>query len=136
MQEAGFVPPRNTAMLIGPKTWMIAQTKTVTRDKEGTVELGRHLGWLTLVDREGRDAIPVFTTEEKATDYIQATNDEPRATVVPIRNLGVLIDVLEHVLKVGFAEALVLDPVGKISQGHQRALHEFLTDLRSNMRRQ
>src|ERR1041384_3495661 len=103
-------------MQIGPRTWMIAQTKTITRDKDGIIELGLHLGLLTLVDMEGRDVIPIFTTEQKANEYVQATNEGRKVTPVPIRNLGVLADMLDQLLNIQFAEALIIDPSNKIGK--------------------
>ena|ERR1022692_3360130 len=106
-------------MRIGPKTWMIAPTKTITRDKDGAVALGPNLGWLTLVDMRGRDVIPIFTTEEKANDYIRATNEGGNATAVAIRNLGVLADMLDQLLNAEFAEALTIDPIKKTGDGRE-----------------
>jgi hypothetical protein len=122
-------------MQIGPRTWMLAQTRTVTRDKDGVVGLGPHLAWLTLVDTEGRDVIPIFTTEEKANEYVLATNELTTITAIPITNLGALADLLDQFLSIVFAEALTIDPTNKIGKGQQMPLRQFVMDLRNNIKR-
>jgi hypothetical protein len=112
---------------------MIAQTKTVMRDAAGNVELGPHLGWLTLVDLEGRDVIPIFTSETSARDYLRATNEEEHATALPIRNLVILAGILQQLLNIGFAQALTVDPAGKVGKGQAMPLAQFVSDLLRNM---
>ena len=124
-------------MRIGPKTWMIAQAKTVTPDKDGVVDLHLPIGWLKMVGMDAHDVIdviPIFTSEEKANEYIRATNEENKATVVAIRNLGVLVDLLERFVDAGYAEGLTIDPEKKTGKGQQAPLREFVADLRANMR--
>ena len=104
------------------------------RDKNGDVELGPNVAWLTLVDMEGRDVIPLFTSEEKANGYISATNEGSNLTPVGIRNLGILADLLDDLLRIEFAEALTIDPSNKIGKGQQTGLRQFLADLRRNLK--
>ena len=44
-----------------------------------------------------------------------------------------LADTLEQLLKIGFAEALAIDPENKIGDWQQAPLREFLVDLRGKM---
>jgi hypothetical protein len=88
------------------------------------------MGWVTLVDSEGRDAIALFTKEENAEAYIQATRLEEKVVLVPIRNLGILIDFFGFFLETGFAETIALDRTTKIGDGQCLDLREFVTNVR------
>jgi hypothetical protein len=120
-------------MRIGPKTWILVQANTITRDKGGNVELGPHLAYVTMVNLEGKDDVPVFTTEDKANAYISASNDTGKLVAVPLSNLGVLVNVLGKVSAMGFAEAMVVDPAGKIGNAQRVLLPKFLSDIRRAM---
>jgi hypothetical protein len=122
-------------MKLGPKTWTIADAKSVTLDGDGYADLGK-LNLITLVDIEGRDAFALFTTEVNANSYIKATNEDKKAVAVTIRNLGVLADFLKDLLDADIAERITLDPSNKTGTSNQAPLREFLAGLVNDMKSQ
>jgi hypothetical protein len=120
-------------MRIGPKTWLIGQSKTINKDENGQIDLMR-VSLVTLVSFEKDcDTIPIFTTEEKAASYIKLSGED-KACPVEVRNLGVLGSFLEQLLEIGLADSVTFDIESKGAKGSFIPLREFLDDLRKGMR--
>jgi hypothetical protein len=116
-------------------SWLLVRKDCVGKTKGGTTGFVKKPVWLTLKGKEGNKSVPVFTDEETAVSFCEASPgllDE--ATMINADDGQQLADMLELIAGTDKAENVVLDPKSETAGSrHVWAIEYAVERLRSGL---